>query len=62
MACALSTKDGVGMGTLEFLVPVAEKMLIAEGGFESVKVLLGGEQCSVVCCDVSELVEHVGLQ
>jgi hypothetical protein len=63
MACALSTKGGVGMGTLGFSVPVAEKMLIAEGGFESVKILLGGELCLVVCCDVtSESVEHVGLQ
>jgi SAM-dependent methyltransferase len=40
MACALSTKDGAGLGTLGFSVPVAEKMLIAEGGFGSVKVLL----------------------
>ena len=39
MSCSLSTKDGEGLGTLGFTVPVAEKMLKA-GGFTSVTVLL----------------------
>jgi hypothetical protein len=39
MSCALSVKDGTGLGTLGFSIPVAEKML-KEGGFEHVQVLL----------------------
>eukprot|EP00977_Amphora_coffeiformis_P013210 scaffold3408_cov129-Amphora_coffeaeformis.AAC.5 len=39
MSCSLSTKDGAGLGTLGFTVPVAKKML-TEGGFSKVKVLL----------------------
>jgi precorrin-6B methylase 2 len=39
MACSLSTKDGAGLGTLGFSVPVAEKML-KEGGFQSVRVIM----------------------
>lgn len=39
MACSLSTKDGAGLGTLGFNVPVAEKML-KEGGFHSVRVIM----------------------
>lgn len=38
MSSSLSTKDGAGLGTLGFSIPVAKKML-AEGGFSSVKVL-----------------------
>lgn len=39
MSCALSVEGGAGLGTLGFSVPVAKKML-AEGGFENVKVLM----------------------
>jgi 2-polyprenyl-3-methyl-5-hydroxy-6-metoxy-1,4-benzoquinol methylase len=39
MACSLSTEGGLGLGTLGFSIPVAEKML-REGGFRNVKVLL----------------------
>ena len=39
MSCSLSTKDGEGLGTLGFTVPVATKML-QEGGFSNVTVLL----------------------
>ena len=39
MSCSLSTKDGAGLGTLGFSVPVAKKML-KEGGFQNVSVLL----------------------
>ena len=39
MSCSLSTKDGAGLGTLGFTVPVAKKML-NEGGFSKVKVML----------------------
>ena len=39
MSCSLSTKDGAGLGTLGFTVPVAKKML-KEGGFSKVKVML----------------------
>jgi len=38
MSCSLSTKDGAGLGTLGFTVPVAEQMLKA-GGFSSVSVV-----------------------
>eukprot|EP00930_Biecheleria_cincta_P040640 TRINITY_DN2783_c0_g1_i3.p1 TRINITY_DN2783_c0_g1~~TRINITY_DN2783_c0_g1_i3.p1 ORF type:complete len:463 (-),score=74.56 TRINITY_DN2783_c0_g1_i3:114-1439(-) len=38
MSCALSTKDGAGLGTLGFTVPVAKKMLGA-AGFSQVRVL-----------------------
>jgi 2-polyprenyl-3-methyl-5-hydroxy-6-metoxy-1,4-benzoquinol methylase len=37
MSCALSDKDGAGLGTLGFSIPVAETML-KEGGFEHVEV------------------------
>ncbi|KAI2509272.1 sterol 24-C-methyltransferase [Fragilaria crotonensis] len=39
MSCSLSTKDGAGLGTLGFSVPVAEKMLTA-GGFTNIDVIL----------------------
>ena len=39
LSCSLSSKDGAGLGTLGFSVPVANRML-AEGGFEKVKVFL----------------------
>ena len=41
MSCALSTKDGAGLGTLGFSVPVARKML-SEHGFPTCKVLSEG--------------------
>ncbi len=39
MSCSLSTKDGAGLGTLGFSVPVAKRMLNA-GGFPNVEVVL----------------------
>ena len=39
MACSLSIKEGAGLGTLGFNIPVAEKML-KEGGFQSVRVIM----------------------
>lgn len=39
MSCSLSTKDGAGLGTLGFSIPVAKKML-GDGGFHNVEVLL----------------------
>lgn len=41
MSCALSTKDGAGLGTLGFSIPVAKKML-AENGFPNCQVLAEG--------------------
>ena len=38
MSCALSTKDGAGLGTLGFSIPVAKQMLTANG-FTTVDVL-----------------------
>ena len=40
LSCSLSTSDGAGLGTLGFTVPVARRMLIEEGGFATVNVIL----------------------
>lgn len=42
MSCSLSTKNGAGLGTLGFSVPVAKKM-IKDGGFNDIDVLLETE-------------------
>ena len=39
MACSLSTKDGEGLGTLGFTVPVASQMTQSVG-FENIRVIL----------------------
>jgi 2-polyprenyl-3-methyl-5-hydroxy-6-metoxy-1,4-benzoquinol methylase len=39
MACGLSEKGGLGLGTLGFSIPVAERML-TDGGFSHIEVLL----------------------
>ena len=39
MACSLSTKDGAGLGTLGFSIPLAKQML-AEAGFSKVDDVL----------------------
>ena len=44
MSCALSVDGGAGLGTLGFSVPVARKMIVEEGGFQSIKIILEEEE------------------
>ena len=39
MSSSMSCEGGAGLGTLGLSVPVAERLLVEEGGFASVAVL-----------------------
>ena len=40
MSCSMSAEGGAGLGTVGFSVPVARKLIVEDGGFSSLKVLL----------------------
>ena len=43
MSCSMSLAGGAGLGTLGLSVPIARKLIVEEGGFESLEVLLEEE-------------------
>ena len=40
MSCSLSREGGAGLGTMGFSVPLAHKMIVEDGKFESMEVLM----------------------